>query len=156
MKTDERTSAYSKDENGKSETRICNRCRRLFQYLGFGHLYCPVCKIVDDEDFAKVKEYIYSHGLATAQEVEKNTQVSMRHIDRYLREGRLEIPDSSPIFIHCFKCKTNIKSGRFCADCASQLTHAMRKELDFDDDQIGDKPKEKPQNTERMRFLDKN
>lgn len=134
------------------DLKVCVRCGRMFRYLGYGHFYCPVCKEKDIEDFNKVKDYIYENGIAPALEVSENTGVSLKIIEQYLREGRLEIPESSPIFIKCEMCSVNIRSGRLCASCATKLTNAMRIEMNFDDEQIGEIPKK----TEgKMRFLNK-
>ncbi len=130
------------NERGNTgETKVCVRCGRMFTYLGFGHYYCPLCKERDMEDFAKVKDYIYNHGTAPALEVSEQTGVGLKIIEQYLREGRLEIPENSPIFIKCEKCATNIRSGRLCPNCATSLSNAMRMQMNFDDEQIGEIPK---------------
>lgn len=150
--------SYDDGTVGRSRVnvRTCLRCKRLYHYMGFGHSYCSLCKIKDDADFTKVKDYIYECGTATALEVSDYTGVSLNTIEIYLREGRLIIPENSPIFIKCEKCRADIRSGRLCIECASQLDAMMRREMDFDDFQIGEKPKEK--RTEKMRYLtrDKN
>lgn len=132
--------------------KSCQRCGRIFNYSGFGHLYCPACKKIDDDAFQKVKDYIFENGVATALEVSEATDISMRHIERYLREGRLEIPEGSPIYIKCEKCGADIRSGRFCQECATRMSAELRMALDFDDYQVGDKPKAKKQDG-KMRFL---
>lgn len=139
------------NEDGKvGETKICARCKRMFTYLGYGHFYCPTCRKVDEEDFSKVKNYIYDNGTASAQEVSEATGISLERINQYLREGRLEIPEGSPIFIKCEMCSIDIRSGRLCPACASKLTHAMRVTMNFDDEQIGPIPKKMEG---KMRFL---
>ncbi len=134
------------------ETKVCARCGRMFNYLGFGHYYCPTCKKQDEEDFTKVKEYIYNNGVASALEVSEMTGVSIKLIEQYLREGRLEIPENSPIFIKCEKCSVDIRSGRLCPSCATSLSNTARIEMDFDDNQIGTVPKKL---IGKMRFFGK-
>lgn len=131
--------------------RTCIHCGRMFSYSGFGHLYCPVCKVKDSENFEKVKDYIYKNGVATAIEVSEATGVSLKQIEQYLKEGRLEIPQNSPIFIKCEKCNGDIRSGRFCPECAATLSREMKESLEFDEYQIGERPKVKGQG--KMRFL---
>lgn len=135
------------------EPKVCVRCGRMFTYLGFGHYYCPMCKERDNEDFTRVKEYIYEHGVAPSLEVSEQTGVDLKIIQQYLREGRLEIPESSPIFIKCEKCGIDIRSGRLCPNCATSLSNAMRIEMDFDNEQIGEVPKKKEG---KMRYFTKN
>lgn len=137
----------------RGDIRSCLGCRRMFHYMGFGHSYCAVCKEKDEVDFNKVKDYIYECGTATALEVSEYTGVSLKTIELYLREGRLIIPEDSPIFIKCEKCREDIRSGRLCADCAYQLDVYERRAMEFDDFQIGEKPKEKKEG--KMRYLTK-
>lgn len=137
------------DENTMERMKNCQRCGRIFGYSGFGHLYCHQCKESDSRDFEKVKEYVYNHPGAFAMEVSEMTGVDLRHIETYLREGRLEIPENSPIFIKCEMCKRDIRYGRVCPDCADTLTKAMKEKMNFDDYQIGEEPKK----TGKMRFL---
>ncbi len=138
--------------NSAGEPRVCVRCKRMFTYLGFGHLYCPACKKRDAEYFQRVREFLYDNVGATATEVSDGTGVGINTITQYLREGRLEIPENSKIFLKCEMCATSIRSGRLCKECASKLNHAMRKNIDFDDEQIGEVPKKA---TGKMRFFEK-
>lgn len=129
-------------EDGKvGETKVCVRCKRMFTYMGYGHFYCPACKKLDEADFTKVKEYIYENGTAPAFEVFENTGVSLERITQYLREGRLEIPEMSPIFIRCEMCSADIRSGRLCPDCAGKLTKSMKVSMNFDEEQVGQVPR---------------
>lgn len=147
-------SKYKANDVGKiGETKTCVRCKRMFTYLGYGHFYCPACKKLDEEEFKKIKEYIYENGTASASEISEHTGVSLERINQYLKEGRLEIPNGSPIFIKCEMCKTDIRSGRLCPTCAGSLTKAMREKLDFDDEQIGELPNKM---VGKMRFLNRN
>lgn len=131
--------------------QTCIRCKAIFHYSGFGHRFCPRCKEKDEKEFEKVKEYIYKHGTATAAEVSEFTGVSLSTIELYLREGRLIIPENSPIFIKCEKCGEDIRSGRVCMDCATVLSAAMKRDMNFDEYQIGEKPRIK--NEGKMRFF---
>lgn len=153
MKASRKAILARHNENGEmGEPKVCSRCGRMFTYLGFGHFYCPVCKEKDAEDFTRVKEYIYENGVAPALEVSEKTGVSLKIIEQYLREGRLEIPECSPIFIKCEMCAVDIRSGRLCPSCATTLSNAMRIEMNFDDDQIGEIPKKMEG---KMRYLGK-
>lgn len=128
-------------EDGKAgETKVCVVCKRIFTYMGYGHFYCPACKKLDEEEFTKVREYIYNHGTASALEVSEFTGVSLHRITQYLKEGRLEIPELSPIFIKCEMCNSDIRSGRLCPSCAGKLSKSMRESMNFDDEQIGQVP----------------
>lgn len=133
----------------QGEVKTCLKCRRFFEYMGYGHLYCPQCKILDDNDFEKVRDFIYDNGQATAYVISEATGISVHQIEQYLREGRLEIPENSPMYIKCEMCGGDIRSGRVCPDCAMKLSNSMRIKMDLDEYQIGEPPKL----SGKMRFL---
>lgn len=128
------------------EVKKCIRCGRLFKDDGYNLDLCPNCTILDSDDFEKVRLYLYDHHTATAIELSEETGVSIVQIERYLRNGRLEIPEGSPIFIKCEKCGTDIRSGRLCTACSLSLSNSMRNEMNFTDAQIGETPKKKKGN----------
>lgn len=140
------------EEQKQLNLRTCMRCHRLFQYTGFGHMICPRCKEAEAREFEWVKNYLYENPGATMIEVEEATGVPVYQLTAYLKAGRLEIPNGSPIFIKCEKCGQDIRSGRFCADCVSKMSASLKKELDFDEFQVGEKPRK---TVGKMRFLDK-
>lgn len=125
------------------ETATCNRCKRMFTYLGFGHRLCSECKRIDDEVFGRAREYIEAHGTATMIEIEAATSIPIRQIQQYLREGRLEIPENSPIYIKCESCHCDIRSGRYCKECAAKLSKDFEGAMRMDEYEIGEVPKMK-------------
>lgn len=139
------------EDNPFMRTKMCQRCKRMFYYSGFGHIYCDYCKRADTRDFDKVKDYILENPGATMLEVADQTGVLMKFIEIYLREGRLEIPENSPIFIKCEMCKKDIRFGRVCPECAEKLTQKKKEEMNFDEYQIGEPPKK----IGKMRFIER-
>lgn len=127
--------------NNAGEIRVCPRCQNMFCYIGIGPKICTKCKELDEEEFNKVKDYVYEHSNASIMEVSKETGVRVIRIKNYLRDGRLMIPDSSPIFLDCENCGTSIRFGRFCRECAESLSNEIKNELKLDEYQIGEKPK---------------
>lgn len=137
-----------KDEQKKKEEkpqnmRTCMRCGMAFQYNGSGHIICPICREIDQREFDRVRDYVYEHKGATVMEVADEVDVKPYIIEGFLRAGRLEIPNDSTVFLHCEKCRKEIRSGRFCNDCAAQLTMEMKNALNFDDSQVGEEPDRK-------------
>ena len=129
-------------------TEVCEYCGRLFRYPGFGTKYCQSCKAADDENRKKVKEYIREHGTANMHEVSEATGVSTKAIRQYLRDCTLEIPDGSPVFIHCENCGCDIKSGRWCPSCAAKMSRDLHGLYVG----VGEVPKPKT-GSGKMRFL---
>lgn len=127
-------------KNFKMQTAACARCGKVFSYIGFGLRYCDICKKYDEKEFDLVRNYIYDNGTSTMAEIEENTGVSSRRITQYLREGRLEIPENSPIYIKCDSCHTDIRSGRYCRPCGTKLSKNLNGPM-FQEIEIGEEPK---------------
>jgi flagellar operon protein (TIGR03826 family) len=107
------------------DVRNCARCGKLFQYLS-GPPICSACKQKEEDSFQLVKAYIYEHREANMLEVSNETQVPIKLIERFLRDGRLLLTEDSPIYLKCENCGKEIKTGRFCQACSTSLSNAMR------------------------------
>lgn len=106
--------------------RNCKECGKLFQYDGISKL-CFTCRKNDDEDFRRVKEYLYENPKETITVVSEETEVSEDKILRYLREGKLEITgDSAGILLDCESCGKAIRTGRYCDQCAHDLERGLK------------------------------
>lgn len=103
-----------------SELRNCRKCGKMFTYTG-NSAFCQVCVRKEEEDYQKVKEYLYDNPGASMNEVSSVTGVSVEKIMRFLREGRLEIVEGSNIVLECERCKRSIRTGRFCNDCVKGI-----------------------------------
>lgn len=108
----------------------CKECGKLFQYDGISKL-CFQCRKKDDEDFRRVKDYLYEFPKETITVVSQETEVPEDKILRYLREGKLEISGDNPgLLLECESCGAGIRSGRFCDKCANTLDRGLRDGLE--------------------------
>lgn len=108
------------------DVRNCRRCGKIYNYIG-GAPICPACKQQDEEDFQRVKEYLYQNRGASVNQVSTDLDISVEKIKRYLKEGRLEITsDEGNLILECENCGKAIKSGRFCPECERQLETGFR------------------------------
>jgi len=105
----------------------CARCHRLFEKVAFEEV-CPVCFVIEEEEFRKIKEYLTLHPGASSNEVMRHIGVSLKTIKRYLREERLEIVGDNKGFIRCELCGKPINSGYFCEGCYKEGTARKLKE----------------------------
>src|SRR5690554_523126 len=124
------------------DIRNCTRCGKIYNYDGIK--ICPTCRREDEEDFIKVREYLYENPGANLSEVHEATKVDTNKIIEFLRQGRLEIADESNLILECENCGASIKTGRFCDRCASDL----HKELSS----LTNKTVKKPVQREKERF----
>lgn len=127
-----------------SEIRNCPRCGKIFTYIGR-----PICNrcIEDEEDeFKRVKEYVYDNPGATISETSQVTEVSVEKIMRFLREERLEIKaENSNMMLQCERCGAPISAGRFCEHCKKDLNSGFRREFGLDRPEPERKPAVRPE-----------
>lgn len=103
------------------DVRNCRRCGKIFTYRGMP--VCQDCFEADEMDFKKVREYLDGHPGASTMEVSVQTEVDVKTITRFLREGRLEAEGVTVIDsdLACEKCGKAIGSGRYCDDCLKKM-----------------------------------
>ncbi len=107
--------------------RNCSRCGKLFTYA-YGTVLCDSCKKSDEDDFRKVKDYLYNHPGANLSKIAIDLDISVKRIKNFLREGRLEISgDGANLFLDCEKCGMSIKTGLYCEECEKALKNDLSK-----------------------------
>lgn len=107
------------------DIRNCNNCGKIYKYDGFSK--CHDCRKEQEKNFEKVKEYLRENPGASINAVEEATGVPEEDIMLYLRQGRLEMDESSQITLNCEKCGAKIFSGRFCNKCTNELQSSFAK-----------------------------
>ena len=108
------------------DVRNCKRCGRIFNYIG-GVPLCQACRDQDEEDFKRIKEYLYKNPGSPMSLVASELDVSVEKIKRFLKEGRLEIVGDEPNFVlDCESCGKPIKTGRFCSECEKDLARGFK------------------------------
>lgn len=132
------------------EVKACRKCGKIFQYIS-GPPICPRCKKKEEELFQEVKAYLRENKGATMQEVTEATGASAGMIERYLREGRLEVTTDSLISISCEQCGTQIRTGRLCDRCRTNLSSGLSAAAKSIQDSH---PVRREKDKEKMRFLD--
>jgi hypothetical protein len=142
---------FIKDFIERKPTR-CSKCRGRIRYIGGGKYECFDCGNEEIDDFGKVKEYIDENGPTPAVIISEHTGVPVDLINGMLRQGRLEIPEGSAVYIKCETCGCSIRYGRFCPDCIRSRTNSL-KGIYFHPE-VGEKPKRPGKQDGKMHFLD--
>lgn len=106
------------------EVKVCKSCKKLFQHV-VGPEICQSCKQLEEDLFQKVKAYLRENPGATMHVVSEETEVSVSLIEKFLRQGRLEVSPDSLIALSCEMCGKRITSGRYCSSCKSELTNGL-------------------------------
>lgn len=105
------------------EMKNCPRCGRLFSSLKDS--LCMNCLKAEEEQFETVRKYLKENPGNTVAQVSRDTEVSVKKINRYLREGRLEVTEGLGDYLTCLNCGTPIKTGKFCASCSNKLSKSF-------------------------------
>lgn len=108
--------------------RVCEECGGVMIFKGVGEYHCEDCGAVAYDDYGKVRLYIEEHKGATASEIEASTGVPQRSIRQMLRESRIEVAESSKMFLHCELCGKDIRSGRYCRECEEKYHRNIEEE----------------------------
>lgn len=136
--------------NLDSKPSACTKCHGELQYIGHGQYKCDTCGNIEYDDFGKVYKYIDDNGPSSAIVIAEATGVQIDKINVFLREGRVEIPEGSAVYIKCERCGRDIRFGRFCPECAAALSKQLKGVFE-----AGEVPKKKSQGDGKMRFLGK-
>ncbi len=132
----------------------CRGCGRIFNYVA-GPFLCQVCKERMEVKFQEVKEYIRANPGVGINEVSVACDVSASQIQQWLREERLEVTEDSPIYLSCEGCGANIRFGKYCDKCKSNLASDLRSAANsYKTKQTEAAPKKKdPKDNPKMRYL---
>ena len=109
----------------------CRKCRRLFDSLSGFTAVCPECRKKDEEDFKKVKSFVWDHPGVTIDEVAEICDVSTKDIKEWLREERLSLTEGSVAdVLTCDKCGKPILKGRYCEKCKAELITDLKHSIE--------------------------
>ena len=128
----------------------CRVCGGIFNYV-VGEQICPKCKETREAKFQQVKAYLQENRGANIQNVADDCEVEPSLIKKWLREGRLELTEDSPLALSCEGCGARIRSGRFCDKCQYQVRTELTG-LQPAKGAIGDHARRTP--SAKMHFLD--
>ena len=139
------------------DIRNCKKCGRMYSYMGGKVYLCEECVAEEQDDFKKVKEYLYANPGAIMTQVASDTGISTKKLTRYLREGRLEIhgEEGKNLLLPCDNCGKGIKSGKLCNDCEGKLKSNIKGFASRVKQEVFKKEEGTSKNATGMRYLNK-
>lgn len=114
--------------------RSCVLCNRLFKPRGYP--YCPDCVTKIDEDYIKVRDYLYKVPTAGVQQVLEETDVDEKRLFYLIRSGRVTFAEGADTGLRCESCGKQISSGTICKECQEKLAKSL--------DSVRPAPKKEP------------
>ena len=101
------------------EPTNCPRCGKVF--VRVREPICSTCVKEEEQKFEDVRAYVKDNPNRTIREVSDETNVSIKSILRYIREGKLEASTGMHGEVTCSKCGVPISSGRMCPKCVNEV-----------------------------------
>ncbi len=101
----------------------CKSCGKIFSNMG--RPICPECIKKQDEEFTKVRKYIYDNPTVKVEDVAEETEVPLKTILQFLKEGRLQLKSADGL-LACEKCGIAITTGTMCENCKKNLASALQ------------------------------
>ena len=96
----------------------CKRCGGVLMFKSPGMYMCEHCSSTEYDDYGKVREYLYAHQGASADDIEEHTGVGIKAVRQMLREDKIEECGSKTIMsLSCIRCGKPISSGKLCESC---------------------------------------
>ena len=105
----------------------CELCGGTVTFKGLGEYKCDYCAHLMYDDYGVVRRYLEKHKGSTVIEISDATGVPQSQINYMLKEERLQVSDSSRVFMQCEGCGKKIKSGRYCPVCEKLAMAAKAK-----------------------------
>lgn len=96
----------------------CPRCKKI-ALIHPDSLICQPCVTEESDTLDRVRDYLKENPGLTLLQLAKETDVSAKKIEGYIRKGRIELAEPE---IQCEKCREKIRQGRFCEDCQEAFT----------------------------------
>ncbi|QSF44742.1 TIGR03826 family flagellar region protein [Paenibacillus tianjinensis] len=98
----------------------CPRCGRL--YVKNIMDLCQPCIKELEHQYEICVEYLRKNRGTNIQELSDATEISIKEITRFIREGRISIANAPNMMMPCEVCGTLIREGHMCDSCRTRLS----------------------------------
>ncbi|WP_409347037.1 TIGR03826 family flagellar region protein [Paenibacillus sp. MBLB4367] len=97
----------------------CPRCGKI--YVKNIREACPSCIKDLEQQYEKCVKYLRDSRKATITELSEATEVSIKQITKFIREGRISIASMPNMGYPCEVCGTLIRENSLCSSCRQRL-----------------------------------
>jgi flagellar operon protein (TIGR03826 family) len=111
---------------GFNQLDNCPKCGKLF-VKGVRDV-CSNCYKVEEEEYQAVSGYLRDrqNRKATIYEASEETEVSIKQITKFIRQGRISLEGLPNMGFPCESCGQLINKGTMCTTCRQQLDRDVR------------------------------
>jgi len=102
----------------------CPKCGKLFS-KSFREV-CNSCHQDLEKDYERCAEHLRKNRGMDIQQLSEETEISIKQITRWVREGRISLMDAPNLSYPCESCGTLIREGHLCETCKKRLTRDVR------------------------------
>lgn len=106
---------------GFNQLDNCPKCGKLF-IKGMKDV-CKDCFKIEEEEYLTVSIFLRDreNKQATIYDASEATEVSVKQIKKFIRQGRISIEGFPNMGYPCESCGELTKDGNFCSSCRSKL-----------------------------------
>lgn len=97
----------------------CPRCGKVFA-VGIKDV-CPACVKEIDGEFEKCIKFLRENKGATIHDLSETTNVTVKQITKFIREGRISLYNAPNMAYPCEICGMLIREGGMCDECRKRL-----------------------------------
>lgn len=102
----------------------CPRCGKIF-VKGFAEV-CPNCMKDLEQQYDKCLKYLRANKGININDLSEATDVSVKQITKFIREGRISIVHAPNMAYPCEVCGTLIRENTLCEPCRMKLVKDVR------------------------------
>lgn len=103
----------------------CPRCGKLYN-KSIGSV-CSSCHREIEKQYEACLHYLRKHKGCNIYELSEATDVSVRQITKFIREGRISVMDAPNMGYPCEVCGTLIHAGGMCDKCRTRLAKDVQR-----------------------------
>lgn len=97
----------------------CPRCGRIYVKNQYG--VCISCFKEIEQEYDRCSKYLRENRGCTLQELSEATEVSIKQITKFIREGRIAISTAPNMSYPCEVCGDPIRESNMCSNCRERL-----------------------------------
>ncbi|MFB5266732.1 TIGR03826 family flagellar region protein [Paenibacillus enshidis] len=101
----------------------CPRCGKLYA-VNIREL-CLNCIKDIEREYEVCVQYLRDNRGSNIQELSEATEVSVKQITKFIREGRISVMNAPNMMYPCEVCGTLIREGHMCDSCRTRLTKEL-------------------------------